>query len=86
MGNVRSISNKMDELGALPQHQREYRESSVMVFTETWLTELTPDINNTLDGFQMRRADRTRERGKSKGLGLIVFVNNRWCNQGHIAV
>ncbi|KAI3363877.1 hypothetical protein L3Q82_001472 [Scortum barcoo] len=43
MGNVRSLPNKMDELAALTRHQREYRECSLLLFTETWLTALTPD-------------------------------------------
>ena len=45
MGNVRSLPNKMDELTALTRHQRDYRECSIMVLTETWLTELTPDTD-----------------------------------------
>ncbi|XP_017537692.1 uncharacterized protein LOC108410896 [Pygocentrus nattereri] len=67
MGNVRSLPNKMDELAALTRHQREYRECSVMLFSESWLTALTPDTVVTLDGFQLIRADRTTESGKRKG-------------------
>ena len=69
MGNVRSLPNKMDEIVALTRHEREYRESNILP-TETWLTELTPDPNATLDGFHLLRADRTRERavrGKEEG-------------------
>ncbi|KAI3366211.1 hypothetical protein L3Q82_010036 [Scortum barcoo] len=51
MGNVRSLPNKMDELAALTRHQREYRECSLLLFTETWLTALTPDTAAELDGF-----------------------------------
>lgn len=36
-GNVRSLANKVDELEVLARTQREYRESSIMCFTETWL-------------------------------------------------
>ncbi|KAK1903748.1 Ribonuclease HII [Dissostichus eleginoides] len=61
MGNVRSLPNKMDKIAALTRHERQYRESSILVFTETWLTELTPDTNATLDGFHLLRAERTRE-------------------------
>ncbi|KAI3352795.1 hypothetical protein L3Q82_019369, partial [Scortum barcoo] len=28
----------------------------------------------------------TKVSGKSKGGGLIMYVNNRWCNPGHISV
>ncbi|TWW81812.1 hypothetical protein D4764_01G0016270 [Takifugu flavidus] len=30
--------------------------------------------------------DRSRESGKRKGGGLAVFVNDRWCNPGHITI
>ena len=86
MGNVRSLPNKLDELSALTRHEREFRECSVMLFTETWLTTLTPDTLVSLDGFHLVRADRTAESGKRKGGGLAVFVNDRWCNSGHISI
>ena len=79
MGNVRSLPNKMDKLTALTQHQREYWECSIMLFTETWLNSLTPDSHVSLGGFNLHRADRTEESGKRKGGGLAVFVNDRWC-------
>lgn len=37
MGNVRSLPDKMEELSALTQNQKEYREVSITCFTETWL-------------------------------------------------
>ena len=40
MGNVRSLPNKMEELTALTRLQWEYRECSLMMFTESWLNEL----------------------------------------------
>ena len=57
-----------------------------MVFTETLLTALTPDTDAYLEGFQLLQTDRTTDSGKTKGGGLVVFVNDRWCNFGHIAV
>lgn len=48
----------------------------MMLFAETWLMELTPDSTVTLDGFQLIRAVRTRERGKRKGGGIAVLVND----------
>ncbi|KAI2649597.1 RNA-directed DNA polymerase from mobile element jockey [Labeo rohita] len=87
MGNVRSLANKMDELTALSQSQREYRECSVMCFTETWLHQDIPDDYATVTGFHMVRADRDCVgSGKRKGGGLAVLVNNRWCNPAHITV
>ncbi|KAK2850760.1 hypothetical protein Q5P01_007036 [Channa striata] len=87
MGNVRSLSNKMDQLAALIRLQRVYRESSLLCFTETWLNQDTPDSVVSVNGFTLVRADRSAaESGKKKGGGLAVFVNNRWCNPGHITV
>ncbi|CAM4487914.1 unnamed protein product [Leuciscus chuanchicus] len=75
----------MDELSALTQ--REYRECSVMCFTETWLQEHISDSNATVPGLQTVRVDRDRcLSSKKKGGGIAVLVNNRWCNPGHITV
>uniref|UniRef100_A0A4W6C9Q0 Uncharacterized protein n=1 Tax=Lates calcarifer TaxID=8187 RepID=A0A4W6C9Q0_LATCA len=70
----------------LQPHQREYWECSILVFTETWLTTVTPDTNAALDRFHLVRADRTTESGKRKGGGKAVFVNDRWCNSRHITI
>ncbi|XP_054643394.1 uncharacterized protein LOC129187756 isoform X1 [Dunckerocampus dactyliophorus] len=87
MRNVRSLPNKMEELTTLTRLQREYRECSLMCFTETWLSELSPDSHVTLDRFQLVRVDRNAtESGKKKGGGIAVFVNDRWCHPGHICV
>ncbi|XP_076828120.1 uncharacterized protein LOC143474522 [Brachyhypopomus gauderio] len=51
----------MDELATLTQHQREYCECSLLMFTETWLTALGPDTVVSLDGFHLIRVDRTAE-------------------------
>ncbi|TWW78210.1 hypothetical protein D4764_11G0003310 [Takifugu flavidus] len=57
-GNVRSLANKMDKLEALTRTQQEYREASIMCFTETWLHGLIPDSNVTIAGFSTVRAHR----------------------------
>ncbi|TWW77451.1 hypothetical protein D4764_12G0008410 [Takifugu flavidus] len=86
MGNVNSLANKIDELAALG-NQRIYRECSLFILTETWLTATIPDGNVDLRGFTAVRADRdTKVCGKSKGGGLIIYTNNRWCNPGHVSV
>ncbi|KAI3367053.1 hypothetical protein L3Q82_009685 [Scortum barcoo] len=71
------LSPMMDELATLTRHQREYLECSLLLFTETWLTALTPDTAAELDGFKLLRADRNRESGKRKGGGMAVFVNDK---------
>lgn len=39
MGNMRSIVNKVDELGALVKYDRLYRQCSLLCFTESWLND-----------------------------------------------
>ncbi|TWW54783.1 hypothetical protein D4764_0220080 [Takifugu flavidus] len=76
-------------VGEKPQipKEREYREASIMCFTETWLHGLIPDSNVTIAVFTTVRAARdTTAAGKKKGGGLAVFVSNRWCNPEHIHV
>ena len=87
MGNVRSLSNKMDELTALTRSHPEYCECSLMCFTETWLHRDITDQNVSVEGFHTVRADRDcTESGKWKGGGLAVLVNCRRCYPGHITI
>ncbi|CAL9697560.1 unnamed protein product [Knipowitschia caucasica] len=86
-GNTRSLCNKADELSALTRFQREYRDSSLQIYTETWLTESMPDSVIELDNFTLFRADRSKlHTGKSRGGGLALFVNNYWCKAEHCII
>ena len=67
MGNLRSINNKTDELAACTRFIHEYRESSVMCFTETWLREDIDDGCVNIDGFSLIRSDRNKD-----------WQTNRW--------
>ena len=87
MGNVRSLTIKMDELAGLVRTQRVFCESSMMCFTETWLHKNIPHSNITVDGFQTVWADRSHhESGKRKGGRLAIVINNKWCHPGHVTV
>jgi len=69
------------------QPARVFREGSVLCFTETWLHDNVPDTVVNLAGFHLVRADRScNESGKKKGGGVAIYVNNRWCNPGHITM
>jgi len=58
-----------------------------MCFTESWLDNNISDSCVDLTSFTAIWADRdVRASGKRQGGGLIVFVNNRWCNPGRITV
>ena len=52
-----------------------------MCFTESWLTESTPDSAAQLTGFQLLRADRDPTlSGKSKGGGICFYIKQCWCS------
>lgn len=87
MGNVNSLANKTDELASLVRNQKLYRECSLICLTETWLTSCIPTTNVELPGFSVTRSDRDNKlSGKKKGGGLVMYINNRWCNPGHVTV
>lgn len=85
LSNVRSLKNKMDELLLLTQTDRNYSDCSAFCFTETWLDQSVPDEAVTPPGFTIFRADRSVKLSlKSKGGGISLMVNQRWCNNSTI--
>ena len=85
LSNVRSLKNKAEELRALVDTQRDYKECSALCFTETWLYPSVPDSSITPPGFQTFRTDRDCDiTGKSVGGGVCVMVNERWCTDTDI--
>ena len=80
LANVRSLNNKMDELLLLNRRNSDFCRSAALCFTETWLSELTPDSGLYLPDFQLLRADRVTElSGKSRGGGICFYINEGWC-------
>ena len=78
---MQSLNNKVDELCARTKFISDYRNASVLCFTETWLKPDTPNTHVEPDGFTVYRGDRTVDSGKELGTGgVCLFVNNRWCN------
>ena len=80
LGNVRSLPNKMEELETLSRYMNEYRDSCLLAFTETWLKESIPDNVIDIPHFDVVRGDRTEQSGKSKGGGVCLYINQKWCN------
>ena len=80
LSNVRSITNKIDELRANVSYDHAYRNSSLICITETWLCSDIQSNNIEINGFYSMRLDRClEERGKKKG-GLCIYVNKQWCS------
>ncbi len=81
LSNVRLLAPKMDELCAITKTCFEYRESNLMVLTESWLHEGIPDSLLELDGYMLVRAYRSSDSGKKSGGGVCMYICDRWCKQ-----
>ena len=78
LGNAQSLWNKSDELAACCKFLHEFRDASVLCFSETWLK--ADDSDPVIPGFNVYRCDRSEAvTGKSRGGGVCIFVNSRWC-------
>ncbi|KAK2901605.1 hypothetical protein Q8A73_011351 [Channa argus] len=81
LANLRSLPNKTDELLLLSRTNKDFFNSAVLCFTETWLNDAIPDSVLSLPGFQLLRSDRDAEStGKSRGGGTCFYINDRWCS------
>ncbi len=78
--NLCSLANKSDELQLLTRTNKDFLNSAVLCFMETWLKGYIPDSALHLSGFQLFRADRvTESSGKTRGGGLCFYINEGWC-------
>ena len=84
LSNARSLCNKTDELCANTQYFYEYRESSILCFTETWMNKDMDDKLFNVDGFHLIRSDRTYESEKDCGGGICFYFNKQWTNVKNI--
>lgn len=74
--NVCSLQNKMDLQHTKCQVERSFRDTCIIVMTETWLV---PDTEVNFDHFYTMRAERTSQLDKEKGVGVCTFINKRLC-------
>ncbi|KAJ8046645.1 hypothetical protein HOLleu_05396 [Holothuria leucospilota] len=87
MGNVQSLKNKMDELHSCVRYLQEFRQISLMSFTETWLDGSVADNCVSIDGFKLVRGDRDLNLAeKQKGGGVCLYVNEQWCHPNNVTV
>lgn len=81
VANMQSLRNKSDEVQAHVRYQHEFKEACILALTETWLGEADLDADIALDGFgtplRMDRVAATT--GKSRGGGVCLYINERWC-------
>ncbi len=80
LANLRSLTNKSDELQLLTRKNKDFLNSAALCFAETWLNGAIPDSALHLAGFQLFRADRvTESSGKTRGGELCFYINEGWC-------
>ncbi len=82
LSNAQSLRNKSEELQALVRFNHDFRESCILAFTESWLSNRDSNADLEIDGFGTPiRLDRdTTTTGKATGGGVCLYVNERWCN------
>ncbi|XP_076748101.1 filamin-A-like [Maylandia zebra] len=72
-----SLRNKLDELQGNVRFQKDFRDSCVMAFSETWLTELDQDADFSIDGFGAPfRRDRDARDGEVNSVDVQVKDNS----------
>lgn len=67
------FTKENDELQINATAGYEYHESSVTVFTETWLHRDVPDSLCDLEGFSLICFDRSQVMGKDKGSCIFFY-------------
>ena len=76
--NARSIVKNYDHLEAISHHQL-LTNCCIYAVTESWLTPNITDNQIQLTGYTVIRTDRNFDQSsKTKGGGLLLYINNRW--------
>ena len=52
---MQSLINKIDEISANCKYLHEFRNASILSFTETWLADHHMDSHVSIDGFKLLR-------------------------------
>ena len=94
MANTRSIRPKhpnynFHELCANVFHRQEYRDASLLCFSETWFCNKITDDSVFIDGFGTPyRCDRDLSASGKLTVsgGVCIYVNDNFCHRGNITV
>ncbi|GFR92463.1 endonuclease domain of the non-LTR retrotransposon LINE-1 [Elysia marginata] len=83
---MQSLDNKLDELTTNCRFSYAYREAGLICLTETWFNQTAPNSVIGIDKFTVYSSDRSLASGKTRGGGVCVYVNDRWCttNNTHV--
>ena len=93
VSNVRSINPKspnhnFDELLANCSFTREFRDASLLCFSETWFMDKVTNESVAIVGFgEPYRTDRdSRQTGKERGGGVCLYVSEKFCDRASVTV
>ena len=88
LSNTQSLRNKTEELQMLVRSNHDFRDSCILAFSESWLSERDLAADLEIDGFGTPfRLDRDATvTGKSSGGGVCLYINDRWCNAKSVIV
>ena len=85
LSNVRSLEKQVDFMKLDLRTNRETKDCCAMILTETWLKPSVPDDAVALEGLTTFRLDRScAVTGKSRGGGVCIYTNTRWCNNATV--
>ena len=72
----------MDVLEAHARCKHDFRETCLLAFTETWLGDADPnkDLHITGFGYPVRMDRSPLIANKSRGGGVCIYINERYCN------
>ena len=81
LANVNRLFNKYEELFSRIDNDKNFSNSQVICYTETWLKDEHPDSLVKPHGFDIFRLDRDLvETQKEDGGGVCFFINQMWCS------
>ena len=94
VSNVKSINPKnpnhnFDELLANCRFTREFRDASLLCFSETWfIDKKVTNKSVAIDEFgEPYRMDRdSKQTGKERGGGVCLYVSEKFCDRASVAV
>ena len=87
MSNARSLNNKIDELETCTKYLHEYRDASIMAFSESWFSSTVPDSAVQLPNFHLERGDRDPSIcSKTRGGGVCAYISERYCHPSNVHV
>ena len=84
----KSPNHNFDELLANCRFTREFRDASLLCFSETWFMDKETNESVAIVGFgEPYRTDRdSRQTGKERGGGVCLYISEKFCDRASVTV